>query len=302
MSSTIVLAGGSGFLGVSFAKYLQKKGIRVVILTRGNSRTDEGIEFVHWDGKTLGDWAHNLDGAKSVINFTGKSVNCIYTQKNKEEILSSRLDSVAVIDQAILQCTIPPESLIQAGSLAIYGNTEKVCDEEAPSGEGFSADVCVQWENAFFKQDLPNTRKVLFRIGFVLGKEEGALVPLKKLTKFGLGGTVGSGRQYISWLHVDDLNELLWTSIQSKSMKGIYNATGPTPVTNKVFMETLRKVMNRPWSPPTPAPLVKVGAYLFMKTEPELALTGRNCIPKRLEEEGFQFTHTHLEKTLQLLV
>ncbi|HWO74937.1 MAG TPA: DUF1731 domain-containing protein [Bacillus sp. (in: firmicutes)] len=136
----------------------------------------------------------------------------------------------------------------------------------------------------------------------MLDKEEGTLQSLKKLTKLGLGGTVGSGQQYISWLHVDDLNRIFWNAMHNKQMTGIYNATSPRAVTNKEFMSALRKAMNKPIAPPTPTPLVWLGSYLFMSMEPEHALTGRNCIPKRLMESNFKFEHTELDGTLKLLV
>jgi uncharacterized protein (TIGR01777 family) len=243
-----------------------------------------------------------INGSYAVVNFTGKSVNCIYTPKNKAEIINSRIDSVNAVDQAVLQCAHPPQVIVQAGSLAIFGDTEKRCDEEASHGEGFSVHVCQQWEDTFFNREFQKTRKVLLRIGFALGKNGGALEPLLKLAKFYLGGTIGSGRQYISWLHLDDLNEMFLTAIENEKMNGIYNATGPTPVTNKEFMKALRKSTNRGWSPPAPATLVKIGAYVIMRADPSLALTGRNCVPKRLLESGFKFKYTDLEDALEDLV
>ncbi|RNB89788.1 TIGR01777 family protein [Brevibacillus fluminis] len=302
MKNKIVLAGGSGFLGHALAKCLTAKGYEVVILTRGSAGTKAYGRSVQWDGRTLGEWAQELDGSLAVVNFTGKSVNCIYSEKNREEIVSSRLDSVRVIDEAICACSEPPGVLVQAGSLAIFGDTTSLCTEESPHGTGFSVEVCERWEAAFFARQLNRTRKVLFRIGFALGRNGGALEPLIKLAKLNLGGTVGSGRQYISWLHVDDLNEMFLAAIKEEAMSGIYNATGPAPVTNREFMATLRRVMNKGWAPAAPTPLVKLGAYLFMRTEPDLALTGRNCVPQRLLDYGFAFRHTNLEETLRDLL
>lgn len=302
VTKKILLPGGSGFLGQSLALFLQDKGYEVVILTRGTSQTKHNIRYVHWDGATAGDWTRELEGCHAVVNFTGKSVNCIYTKKNREEIIQSRLDSVDILTRAILACEQPPQAFIQAGSLAIFGDTRDLCDEDAPHGTGFSVEVCQQWEQAFFATDLPATRKVLLRIGFALGKNGGALEPLIKLVKNNLGGTVGSGKQYISWLHIDDLNEMFLASIENEIMQGIYNATGPAPVTNRDFMATLRHVLNKGWAPPAPAPFVTLGAYLIMKTEPSLALTGRNCVPKKLLAEGFVFQHTNLEHALRDLV
>lgn len=302
MAKRVVLAGGSGFLGMSLAEFLTEKEYEIVVLSRSANRQERGMKFVQWDGTSLGNWAKEVDGAYAVINFTGKSVNCIYTKKNKEEIISSRLDSVKVLREAINQSSNPPQAYIQAGSLAIFGDTELLCDEDSPHGRGFSVEVCELWENEFFKEEIPNTRQVLLRIGFALGRNGGALEPLQKLVSLNLGGTVGSGRQYISWLHVDDLNRMFLEAMESPQYTGIYNATGTQPVTNKEFMKTLRNVMGKGWAPPAPSLFVKLGAYVFMKTEPDLALTGRNCVPSRLVENGFTFTYTDLEEALQELV
>ncbi|KQL45762.1 oxidoreductase [Brevibacillus choshinensis] len=302
MSKKIVLAGGSGFLGNALAGFLMDKGYEVVILTRGTSHDDQPIRHVHWDGATPGNWTHEISGSYAVINFTGKSVNCLYTQKNKDEIIRSRLDSVRVLTDAILSSAHPPQAFVQAGSLAIFGDTDQECDESAPHGTGFSVNVCQLWEEAFFERVLPQTRKVMLRIGFALGKNGGALEPLAKLASLRLGGTVGTGNQYISWLHVDDLNEMFLFAIQNEEVSGILNATGPQPVTNREFMKTLRKVLNKGWAPPTPAPFVWLGAYLVMRTDPSLALTGRNCVPAKLLENGFTFAHTDLEEALRDLL
>lgn len=292
-----VLAGGSGFLGSALADYLVRSGYEVIVLTRSPSITSE-IRQVQWDGKTLGAWITTLDGADAIINLTGKSVICRYTPENKKEIVNSRIDSVRVLSEAIESCKRPPPAWVQCGSLAVYGDAgETICDEEAPPGEGFSANTCIRWEQAFNSQNTPETRKVLLRIGFVLGRKEGALGTLELLTRFYLGGTVGNGRQFISWLGLDDLNRMFLWAIERPDIEGVFNATSPTPVTNAEFMLDLRRVLKRPWSPPIPDWAVRLGSKL-MGVEPELALTGRRCLPKRLHEKGFEFTQTNLRQTL----
>jgi uncharacterized protein len=302
MRKKVILAGGSGFLGKALAKFLVEKDYEVIILSRKAAVSEDHIKYVQWDGRHLGEWAREIDGSYAVVNFTGKSVNCIYTKKNREEIIASRINSVIVLRDAIKQSKEPPQAFVQAGSLAIFGDTRELCDDHSPFGSGFSVEVCKQWEAEFFRESLLTTRQVLLRIGFALGKDGGALEPLKKLASFNLGGTVGSGKQYISWLHIDDLNEMFLRSIENENYKGIYNATGPTPVTNKEFMSTLRKVIGKGWSPPAPTPFVWLGAYVFMQTEPSLALTGRNCIPKKLVNSGFAFQYTDLEIALKDLI
>jgi len=293
----VVLAGGSGFLGQRLAKELLAAGCEVDVLTRSPGANVLG-RAVGWDGSTAGDWARVLEGCAAVVNFTGKSVDCRYTPSNRREIVESRVRSVAALGQAASQCTTPPPVWVQAASLAIYGSPgETLCDESAPPGSGFSVEVCRRWEDAFNSCEVPSTRKVLLRIGFVLGEGGGALEPLARLARFGLGGRAGSGRQYISWLHVADLNRMLMWAIDSEGVAGTYNATGPAPVTNAEFMAALRTAVGRPWSPPVPALLVSVGAWA-MRTEPELVLTGRRCIPRKALSQGFNFTYPALEGAL----
>jgi len=293
------MPGGSGFLGKSAADFFKSKGYEIVIFTRGKSQTVNDVKYINWDGKTLGEWTEHINNSEVIINFNGKSVNCIYTDENKKEIIDSRVNSVNIIAEAISKVENPPEVLIQAASLAIYGDTKKLCDENAPAGEGFSVEVCKLWEEEFFKAQFSKTRKVLLRIGFVLGEHGGALETLTKLTKNFLGGAIADGSQYISWIHINDFNRVLEFAIENKSTNGIYNVTGTHPVTNKVFMGTLRKVLHRPWSPPVPVFAVKIGARLFMKTDSSLALTGRNCIPAKLLKEGFSFHFNELETSLK---
>ncbi|MFS1512096.1 TIGR01777 family oxidoreductase [Chengkuizengella sp. SCS-71B] len=302
MSRKIILPGGSGFLGTSLADYLVMKGYEVVILTRQPSSTKDHIRYIHWDSQTLGDWQKEIEGSYAIINFTGKSVDCIYTKKNKESILSSRINSVKVLHKSIKKCSNPPDVFIQAASLAIYGDTVNECDENGTHGTGFSVEVCEKWEETFFEMNHEKTRQACFRIGFALGKDGGALEPLINLTKLNLGGTIGSGKQYISWIHLDDLNEMFLNAIESNQYSGVYNVTGPNPVTNKEFMKTLRKVLGKGWTPTVPALIVKFGSFFIMKTAPELALTGRRCMPKRFLNKGFSFKHDNLEKALQQII
>lgn len=290
----VVLAGGSGFIGRGLAAFLVEHGHRVTVLTRQPSRPED----LAWDGRTLGRWCSALEGADALVNLTGRSVSCVYTPANRAEILNSRLDSVRVIDEALRTCALPPRVLVQAASLHIYGDTTAACNEDAPLGEGFSEEVCKRWEAAFFEQELPATRKALLRIGFVLGPNGGALATMRTAVRWFLGGTAGSGGQYISWLHLHDLCRVFLHVIEDPTATGVYNATGPTPVTNREFMRTLRRVLHRPWSPPAPAFMVNLGARYLFRTEGLLALTGRRCYPARLQAAGFAFEHTDLELAL----
>ncbi|MDT5262397.1 MAG: uncharacterized protein QOC61_1401 [Acidobacteriota bacterium] len=294
----VILAGGSGFLGRALAEECLRAGYEPVILTRRVRRSRSRVRQVAWDGRTLGVWARELEGAAAVVNLVGRSVDCRHTRKHRREIVESRVRSVEVIGRAIAACADPPKVLVQAGSLAIYGDAgRRICDEGAPAGEGFPVEVCLRWEHAFDSLELTATRKVLLRIGFVLGRDGGALDVLKRLTKLYLGGTIGEGHQYISWLHVRDWGRLVLWCIEHADAEAVFNATGPCPVTNAEFMCEMRCALRRPWSPRVPAWLVRLGA-LLLRTEPELVLTGRRCLPERLIERNFKFMYTNLESAL----
>jgi uncharacterized protein (TIGR01777 family) len=295
----VIIAGGNGFLGVSLARFLAEREYDVVILCRRPLAPGVPARGVLWDGKSIGPWATELEGVAAVVNLTGKNVNCRYTPANLREINESRVDSVRAVGTAIRACTTPPSVWVQAGSLAIYGDAgDRICDETSPPGEGIPVDTCLRWESAFAAEETSRTRKVMFRISFVLGKEGGALRMLAGLTRAFLGGAIGSGRQYISWIHEDDMNRLWLRAIEDPDLSGTFNATSPHAVTNAEFMRELRCVLRRPWSPPLPAFLVPIGCWL-LRTEPVLALTGRRGVPARLRTAGFEFEHAELGPALE---
>jgi len=303
-SRRVVIAGGAGFLGRALARTLVQEGREVVILSRRPAPGVGLIRTVVWDGRTVGDWAGELESATAVVNLTGRSVACLYTPENRREIMASRIDSVRAIAQACERCREPPPVLVQASSLAIYGDPgDRVCDETSPHGTGFGVEICESWEGAFFGGDDPGgARRVALRIGFVLGRDGGALVQLAKLARWFIGGAAGSGRQCLSWLHLDDFCAMVCWAIENPAAQGAYNATGSAPVTNAEFMRALRAALGRPWSPPTPVWAVKLGARFVMGVDSSLALGGRRCVPQRLLEEGFVLLHTDLDATLRELL
>lgn len=295
----VVLAGGSGFLGRALSEEFARAGYDVIVLTRrARKKGSPHARQVEWDARGRGGWAHVLEGAAAVVNLVGRSVDCRYAPANRREIVESRVRSVEALGEALRGCAVPPKVFIQAASLAIYGDAgNRLCCEDAPAGRGFSADVCVRWERAFDSLELPSTRKVLLRTGFVLGRDGGALPKLARLARLYLGGTIGEGHQYVSWLHVRDFCRMVLWCVENERAAGVFNATGPAPVTNAEFMCELRCALKRPWSPRVPAWLVRLGAF-FMRTEAELALHGRRCIPDRLVELNFKFIYTNLESAL----
>jgi uncharacterized protein (TIGR01777 family) len=285
----IILAGGSGFIGQTLAPVLLANGYNIAVLGRGAPHTKGGVDYLQWDGRTPGDWATAIDGAEAIVNLTGKNINCRHTPENRREIIRSRVDSVRVLGETIAACSNPPKVFVQTSGVGFYGDTgHNVADEHAALGSDFTAEVCRQWEGAFDALDLPATRKVTLRLGVVLGRQGGALPVLEKLTRLFLGGAVGSGRQFISWIHLSDVLRMFAACIEQPELTGVYNATAPAPVTNSEFMGELRRALHRPWSPPVPAPLARVGAWL-MGSDGYLALLSSRCIPRRFLEHGFQF-------------
>src|ERR1019366_4453821 len=294
----IILAGGSGFLGQSLAKELLKRNYEVVVLTRRPRERGDGVREVEWSGAHVDEWINFLDGADAIVNLTGRSVNCRHTPENIHEINESRVNSVRAISLAFDHVKNPPRVWVQSGSLALYGDTDdRWCDENAPVGQGEAVETCKLWEGAFNSANAPETRKVLLRIGFVLDRDGGALSVLGNLAKWFLGGAVGSGRQYISWIHLADMNRIFLDAIEREDLSGAFNATGPNPSTNAEFMRELRRALHRPWSPPVPVWAVHFGSWL-MQTEPSLALTGRRCAPKKFMDAGFKFQFPELRGAL----
>jgi uncharacterized protein (TIGR01777 family) len=292
----IILAGGSGFVGQALAPVLVEKGYDVVVLGRGAAHRQGNVDFLQWDGKTVGDWASALEGAEAIVNLTGKNINCRHTPENRREIIRSRVDSVRLLGEAIANCTTPPKVFAQASGVGYYGDTgDQVVDEDAPPGNDFPAEVCRQWEGAFNALNLRASRRVILRLGVVLGRDGGALPVLEKLTRWFLGGAVGSGRQFLSWIHVADLIQMFVSAIEQPELTGVFNATAPAPVTNREFMRELRCSLCRPWSPTVPAPFVRAGAWL-MGSESDLALLSSRCAPRRFLEHGFQFQFATLRE------
>lgn len=306
----IILAGGTGFIGAALTPVLLDAGYDVTILTRDAAPRAQAdgsldaarIRHVQWDARTLGDWARELDGATAIVNLVGKSVDCRKTDLNKRIILQSRVNSVRVLGEACRLCQHPPTAWVQTSTAHIYGDTgDELLDESSPIGTGFAPDVGVAWEQALRESTPPQCRTVILRISFVLGRNGGPLHTLTRLARWFLGGRAGSGRQWISWIHEADLQAIILQAIADERMSGVYVVTSPNPVTNAEFMATLRKAVHRPWSPPVPAPIVRLGAWI-LRTDPELALLGRRCGPTRLLREGQEFQFPELTVAIKDLL
>ena len=305
----IVIAGGSGFLGLSMATAFEQSGAEVTIISRSVPKATGNWTHRVWDGRTLqpyrtGDWVDAISGADAVVNLAGRTVNCIKTPDHRDEILRSRVESTRVLGQAMRNVSSPPAIWVQMSTAHLYGDPPSVvCTEKSAEGLGLAPTVARAWEAAFHESKLPDQRGVVMRTSFVVGRDRGggggALQTLGLIAKLGLGGRVGKGTQGMSWIHEGDLNAVFARAIVDDSMTGAYIASAPNPKSQTDFMRTLRKVIGMPIGLPATDWMVRIGAPLLMRTDPELVLYGRYVLPMRLLDEGFEFQFAELEPALK---
>ena len=299
----VVIFGGTGFIGMSLAAHLKGNGLVPVIIARNEPKRKTEFEFMKWDSVSVGDWKEILNNSLAVVNLAGKSVDCIKSPDNCDVILRSRLNSTKTIGRALKAVSNPPKIWIQMSTAHIYGDPPKeLCTEESEKGYGLAPFVGMEWEKAFYNSKPENVRGVVLRTSFVIGKGGGALSSLKRIVRLGLGGTVGSGVQGMSWIHEFDMNEIIHQSIINEKYEGVYIASAPNPVSNKEFMKSLRKGMKMPIGIPAPESLVRFGAKYIFQTDPELALYGRYVKSVKLEDNGYRFKYSTLDKALNHLL
>jgi uncharacterized protein (TIGR01777 family) len=295
----VVIPGGSGHVGAALIRHFLSLNWEVVVLSRGKFEQD-GIRSVSWDGKTLGDWKDELDGADVVINLAGRSVNCRYNVQNLNDMMSSRVDSVRVIGEAISGCTTPPKVWLQASTATIYAHRYDAPNDEfsgimggnepgAPFTWNASIKIAKAWEDEFDAAVTPKTRKVAMRSAMTMSPDKGSVFAVfADLAKKGLGGRLGDGKQFVSWIHEKDFAAAISFLIEHDEISGPVNLCSPNPLPQAEFMKLLRKAVGAPFGFPAPKPLVELGTRL-MKTESELVLKSRRVIPTILLQNGFKF-------------
>lgn len=304
----IILAGGSGFLGHALAAHFLSSGHAVTVLTRSLETKVKGFRKIQWDACTLGDWARELDGATAVINLTGRSVNCRYHMRNRRLILGSRVRSTQVIGEAIAQCKTPPPVWLNASTATIYQHTFGPAWDEAghicgtpEAKDEFSVQVAAEWEKALNEAQTPVTRKVAMRAAMVLGRDKNSVFPmLCRLAQFGLGGQMGHGRQFVSWIHQTDFCRAAEWLIMRGDLRGPVNICAPNPLPNSEMMKAFREVVGMPMGLPAARWMLEIGAFA-LQTETELILKSRRVIPRRLVESGFKFHFLFLRQALENL-
>jgi uncharacterized protein (TIGR01777 family) len=302
----LILAGGSGFLGQILAKYFPKAGYEIVVLTRSPKKTSSTIREVNWDGRSLGAWAAELEGAEAVINLAGRSVDCRYTRANRKLIVDSRVDSTRILGEAIGRCVIPPRIWLNSSTATIYKHSlNRPMDENGEIGatleaqDTFSIEVAKAWEQIFAEARTPRTRKVALRTAMVLGHGRNSVYPvLRRLVRFGLGGKMASGKQFVSWIHQTDFCRAIEFLIRKEDLSGPVNLAAPNPVTNQEMMQTLRKISGVPIGLPAMHWMLEIGAFV-LRTEPELIIKSRRVVPGKLLVSGFKFEFQTLQEAFK---
>jgi uncharacterized protein len=305
----IVLPGGSGFLGRILAPHLHRIGYEVVILSRAPDVGTEGIREVGWDGETVGAWVNELEGATAVINLAGRSVNCRYHARNRRLIMDSRVNSTRMIGEAIARCQSPPPVWLNSSTATIYKHSLDRAMDEATGEIGatreakdvFPIEVATAWERTFNKAQVPRTRKVALRTAMVLSDTGSVFPVLQRLVRFGLGGAMGSGNQYVSWIHETDFCRAIDWIIAREDLAGSVNLAAPNPLPNREMMRILRKAMGVPFGLPATAWMLEVGAFL-LRTETELIIKSRRVVPGRLLASGFEFRFPEFRGALEQLI
>jgi len=307
----MVIPGGSGYIGRHITRHFSTKGWEVVVLSRDEDKSLDDSRSVWWDGVNLDTWAEELDGANVVVNLAGRTVNCRYNKKTRQQIYDSREFSTQIIGQAIARAKRPPSVWFNASSATLYrhaldrpmdeatGEVDPVVPGKPRDKWEFSVDVVNRWEAALFDAATPDTRRIAMRLPMVFGPGRGGVFEaFRNIARLGLGGTQGPGTQYVSWLHVDDLLRMLDWCIERDNLEGGINMCAPNPIPNREFLKSLRDACGAKLGLPAARWMLEIGAF-FMRTETELLLKSRRVIPGRLMESGFEFDHPTWPEAIQ---
>lgn len=302
----VIITGGTGLIGSALAHSLVKDGHDVVILTRNASKPVKSLpsaaRLVKWDAKTGEGWYGEAEGADAIINLAGATIDPtggLWTESRKKVIRESRVKAGEAVMDAIRRATEKPKVLIQSSAIGYYGvHDDEIITETSPTGSDFPASVCRDWEASTAEVESMGVRRVVLRTGIVFAKEGGALPVLTLPFKLFAGGPVGSGQQYLSWIHMDDEIHAIRLLLEDSTTHGAYNLTAPNPICQKDFAKVAGKVLNRPSFIPTPAFAIK----LVLGEAATFALDGQRVLPKALEDKRFEFRFPNLEGALRDLL
>ena len=297
VKTEMVIGGASGLIGGRLARALRQKGVRVQTLIRPQSKPSGDRETITWDPRQKLIPTASLENLEAVIHLGGENVaSGAWTKARKQRIRSSRIETTTFLSETLASLNRPPRVLLCASATGYYGDRQDDwVDEDSHAGKGFLADVCRQWETATVAAAKAGIRVVHLRTGVVLAREGGALAKMKTPFQLGLGGVVGNGAQYMSWIDIDDLIEAVLFCLEHKTLVGPVNLVAPNPVTNREFTKTLGRVLGRPTILPLPSFIVNL---LMGEMGRELLLAGARVRCKKLLEAGFSFARPELESAL----
>ena len=295
-----VITGATGFIGRALCRLLHKD-YEVIALSRDARRAAKSIgdvaKIVEWDGRTTGSWFKEANGTFAIINLTGENIGSgRWSESKKADILHSRLGSSKAVLEAVKQMDKKPKVVIQASAIGYYGPRQnEQLDENSTPGKGFLAGVCRDVESSVEKIEALGIRCIVIRSGVVLGRDGGAFEKLVKPFRFFLGGHLGSGRQWFSWIHLDDEITAIKFLMENENLKGAFNLTAPKPVNMKDFCKILGKVLHRPAWLNVPAFAARMA---LGQMADEMLLSGQKVLPKRLLNTGFDFKYTNVKQAL----
>lgn len=291
----IVIAGGSGFIGETLVRRLLARGDDVAVLSRNPAKVQAG-RGVAWDGKTQGSWSQEVANADVIVNLAGENVGeARWTDERKRRLVASRLDATGAIVQALRDAPARNRTLVNASAVGYYGlRGDETLDESGTRGGGFLAELVEKWEAAAREAE-SLARLVILRFGVALAPGGGALKKMMLPFQVGVGGPVGSGEQWMSWIDRDDAVRIVEWAIDDANVRGTYNATSPEPVRNRDFTRALGRAMHRPAFMPAPAFVLRIA---FGQMAEEVLLGGQRVVPRRAEREGFRFEIPTLDASL----
>jgi len=300
----VIITGATGFIGRALCKALHKD-YEVIALSRDARRAAKSVgdlaKVLEWDGRTTGSWFKQANGAFAIINLAGENVaSGRWNESKKAGILHSRLDSSRAVLEVTKQVDKKPTVVILASAIGYYGSRQnEKLDETSTPGKGFLANVCQRVESSAEAIEDLGVRCVVIRTGIVLGRDGGAFTKLVKPFRFYLGGHLGNGRQWFSWIHLEDEVKAIKFLMENEHLKGVFNLTAPQPLTMKEFCKILGKVLHRPSWLNVPAFAARLA---FGEMADEMLLSGQKVLPKRLLNTGFDFQYTNVEQALNSII
>jgi len=296
-----VLAGGNGLIGRRLASGWVADGAEVVVLSR-SKRVEPvaGARTVEWDGRSLGAWCDELEGAAAVVNLAGENLaSGRWTEARKRRLRASRIEPSRILAEAIGRCELRPRDFFQISAVGFFGDrgSERL-DEDAAPGDGFLADLCREWEGASRGLESLGVRRLVLRLGVVLARGGGALPRMLPAFRLGIAGRLGDGEQYFSWIHLDDVETAIRWLVERRELAGVLHLVAPQPVTNAELTHALAKALHRPAVVPVP----RFALRLLFGEMAQVLLASQRVVPARLEEAGFRFRFPALGGALADLV